>query len=137
MELITVKTSIKADVQEVWYCWTQPDHIIHWNFASDDWKCPNALNNLEPGGEFSWRMEAKDGSFGFDYSGIYEEIKKFEQIRKRLEDGRMVNISFVVGGDSTEVIETFEPDENNPDLQRQGWQAILENFRKYVERDRG
>lgn len=133
MEPITVSISIEADVRKTWDYWTSPDHITGWNFASEDWKCPSAINNLTPGGKFSWRMEAKDGSMAFDYSGVYESIDFLRTIRKKLDDARKVEISFSEYNGRTEVVVTYEPDENDPDLQRQGWQAILNNFKKYVE----
>jgi uncharacterized protein YndB with AHSA1/START domain len=130
---ITVNTRIQAPVQKVWECWTSPGHIIHWNFASEEWHCPSAVNDLQPEGKFSWRMEAKDNSFGFDFSGQYREIKLQEYILWVLDDGREVSIQFVAHEGETLVTETFEPDGNDPGLQRQGWQAILDNFKAYVE----
>jgi len=133
MTAITVKTAIASDIHRVWHCWTLPEHIVRWNHASGEWHCPEAENDLKPGGKFSWRMEAKDGSMGFDYSGTYEEIRKPVLIKKKLDDGRSVTITFEERGGVTELTEIFEPDDNDPELQRQGWQAILDNFRKYVE----
>ena len=133
MEPITVKTTVNAPLDKVWECWTQPDHITGWNFAAPEWQCPSAINDLVPNGKFSWRMEAKDQSIGFNYAGTYTEIKDKEMIRKKLEDGRGVIITFTEKEGKTEVVETFEPDANSPDLQRQGWQAILTNFKKYTE----
>lgn len=132
-ETITVKTKVAARVQKVWEYWTDPNHISKWNFASTEWHCPNAKNDLKPKGEFSWRMEAKDGSMAFDYAGTYDEVYDFKLIKKHLSDGRKIEISFTEHDGTTEVVETFEPDENDPDLQRQGWQAILDNFKRYVE----
>lgn len=134
MEPITVKATVSADLQTVWEHWTQPEHITHWNFASDDWHCPSAVNDLKPRGAFSWRMEAKDGSFAFDYKGVYEQIVDMGKIEKELEDGRKVVITFSERDGATEVVETFDPENQNPrELQEQGWQAILNNFKKYVE----
>jgi uncharacterized protein YndB with AHSA1/START domain len=130
---ITVSAQITASKENVWEYWTTPQHIVNWNFASDEWYCPSAENDLKPSGKFSWRMEAKDGSMGFDYSGQYESIKTHEIIELTLDDGRKVTIEFSESDGKTEVIESFEPDENDPDLQRQGWQAILDNFKAYVE----
>lgn len=131
---ITVQATINADIQKVWECWTQPEHITQWNFASDEWHCPSAFNDLEPGGKFIWRMEARDGSMGFDYKGVYVEIFDQESITKRLDDGRQVSLKFINKNEVTEVIESFEPEsENEIELQRLGWQAILNNFKKYVE----
>jgi uncharacterized protein YndB with AHSA1/START domain len=133
MNKITVKTFIKENLEKVWHCWTQPEHIVKWNFATSAWTCPNAVNVLEPGGKFVWRMEARDGSMGFDYTGTYIQIKENKYIKKKLEDGRQVEIWFTDKNGSTEVKETFEPDGNDPDLQQQGWQAILDNFKNYAE----
>lgn len=132
--LITVSTTVKAPIQKVWDCWTQPSHIINWNFASDDWKCPWAKNSVYKEGKFVWRMEAKDGSFGFDFSGIYDFVKENEQIDETLDDGRKVKITFREEGDQTLVTEVFEAETQNPvDMQKNGWQAILDNFKKYTE----
>lgn len=133
MKEITVECAIAADEKTVWEFWTNPQHITQWNFATDEWCCPNAINELEAEGKFSWRMEAKDGSMGFDYSGTYQEIVPYFKIGLTLDDGRAVIIEFKNKNGITTVSETFEPDENDPDLQRQGWQAILNNFKKYVE----
>lgn len=133
MKSITVKTIVNAAPAKVWEFWTSPEHIINWNFATPEWHCPSAKNDLKPGGTFSWRMEAKDGSMGFDYAGKYLKIDEPVLIEKELEDGRKVTISFEALDGKVEVIETFEPDDNDPELQRQGWQAILNNFKKYVE----
>lgn len=133
MNTITVNCTIKAPAHKVWECWTNPEHIVGWNFATEDWTCPSAVNELVAGGKFSWRMEARDGSFGFDYAGTYDRIDAPREIQKHLDDGRKVNITFTESDGMTEVTETFEPDENDPELQRQGWQAILNNFKKYVE----
>lgn len=133
MKEIEVECTIAADEKTVWEFWTTPKHITQWNFATDEWCCPNAVNELEAKGKFSWRMEAKDGSMGFDYSGTYQEIMPYSKIGLTLDDGRAVTIRFEHENGITTVTETFEPDENNPDLQKQGWQAILNNFKKYVE----
>ena len=134
MKSITVSTSVNAPISNVWECWTSPEHIVHWNFATDEWHCPAATNDLKPGGEFSWRMEAKDGSMGFDYTGTYEKIELHHLIEKKLEDGRAVSITFKEVGETVEVTEVLEiEDENSAEMQQQGWQAILGNFKKYVE----
>lgn len=132
---VTVETVIDAPIERVWACWTEPEHITHWNFASADWCAPSATNDLRVGGHFSWRMEARDGSAGFDFSGIYTAIEE----RKRIEyvmdgdDARKVSIEFSVQPDGCHVVETFETEETNPiELQRGGWQSILDNFRRYV-----
>ena len=133
MKMITVKTTINSDLEKVWEYWTTPDHITQWNFATPEWHCPSAKNDLREGGTFSWRMEAKDGSMGFDYAGKYIKIEKPTLIKKELGDRRRVEITFTTKNGGVEVVETFEPDENDPELQKQGWQAILDNFKQYVE----
>ncbi len=133
MNKITVSTKINAPVERVWEFWTNPEHIVHWNCATDEWHCPAATNELKSEGTFSWRMEAKDGSMGFDFAGVYRGIEPFKKIEKQLEDGRAVTILFSEQDGASEVTEIFEPDENEVELQRQGWQAILNNFKKYVE----
>ena len=131
--LITVKTTIAANIAKVWEYWTLPKHIVNWNFATEEWHCPKAENNLAANGKFSWRMEAKDGSMGFDYSGIYEKIELNKRIALRLDDNRKVEISFSTDNNVTTVEENFEPDNLDIEMQKQGWQAILNNFKKYVE----
>jgi uncharacterized protein YndB with AHSA1/START domain len=131
---ITVKTTVHAPVEKVWEYWTEPEHITKWNNASDDWHTPIAENDLTVGGKFHTRMEAKDGSFGFDFGGIYDEVKLNEIISYTLGDGRNVTITFKGQGDETEVIETFDAETTNSiEMQQAGWQAILDNFKKYVE----
>ena len=130
---ITVQLTVSANIEKVWEYWTKPEHIVNWNYATDEWMCPRAVNNLEPNGKFSWRMEAKDGSMGFDYSGTCKEIKVNKLIKLTLDGGREVSISFTEQNGLTKISETFEPDENDVELQRQGWQAILNTFKKYVE----
>jgi uncharacterized protein YndB with AHSA1/START domain len=131
---ITVKTTVNAPIGKVWKYWTEPDHITKWNNASDDWHTPFAENDLRVGGKFLSRMEAKDGSFGFDFGGIYDEVKLNEEISYTLGDGRKVNITFFDQENETEIIETFDAETTNSiELQQQGWQAILDNFKKYAE----
>lgn len=132
--LITISTDINADPLKVWSRYTQPEHIVNWNFASDDWHCPSAESDLRVGGRYSARMEAKDGSFGFDLSAVYDEIIDGEKIVYTLEDGRKVTTEFKVNGDMLTVSTTFEAEnENSLEMQRDGWQAILDNFKKYAE----
>jgi len=134
MNRITVKTSVKADIDKVWNYWTKPEHITNWNFASDEWCCPKAENNLHPNEKFSWRMEPKDGSMGFDFEGTYDKIINKKLISYKMSDGRKVDIEFKQNGNEIEVSETFDAEGTNTDeQQRAGWQAILENFKKYVE----
>jgi len=131
---ITVEATINASVQKVWECWTEPKHITQWCFASDDWHAPIAENDLRVGGSFMSRMEAKDGSFGFDFGGVYNDLKTHEHISYTMEDTRKVKITFDGDNNSTKVVETFEAETENPvEMQQAGWQAILNNFKKYVE----
>lgn len=131
---ITVETIVNAAVDTVWNAWTSPEHIIKWNNASEDWHTPRVENDLRAGGKFLSRMEAKDGSFGFDFSGVYDEVKTNELIAYTLGDDRKVSISFVRDGNTTKITETFEAESTNPiEMQKGGWQAILDNFKKYAE----
>ncbi|MCU7613960.1 SRPBCC family protein [Chryseobacterium sp. GMJ5] len=135
MEPITINSTISAPVQKVWDYFNTPDHITKWNFAHESWQCPSSENDLRAGGKFKTRMEAKDGSFGFDFEGIYDEVIPGEKIKYHLEDGRNVEIQFQkIDGDTTKVIQIFDPEQQNPiEMQRDGWYAILNNFQKYVE----
>jgi uncharacterized protein YndB with AHSA1/START domain len=131
---VTVSTTVNAPVEKVWSYWSLPEHITKWNTASDDWHTPRAENDLRKGGSFSARMEAKDGSFGFDFGGVYDEVIPNEVIAYTLGDGRKVTVNFTSQGDQTHVEETFEAESENPvEMQRGGWQAIMDNFKKYVE----
>src|SRR5437868_1418325 len=132
--IITVENTINAPVEKVWQYWTSPEHITKWNYASEDWHTPHAENDLRIGGKFSSRMEAKDGSFGFDFGGVYDDVQTHKRIEYTLGDGRKVVINFSGNGDSTTVEETFDPENTHPvDFQKSGWQTILNNFKKYVE----
>lgn len=131
---LTVETAINAPIEKVWTYWTEPAHITQWNFASEDWHSPRAENDLRVGGKFMARMEAKDGSFGFDFGGEYQEVKTHERIVYTMSDGRSVEISFSTDGNTTRVTETFDAESTNPlDMQQQGWQAIMDNFKRHVE----
>jgi uncharacterized protein YndB with AHSA1/START domain len=131
---ITVRTIIKSDVSLVWKTWISPEDILNWNTASDDWHTTSAENDFHPGGRFSYRMEAKDGSFGFDFRGTYDEININREIGLTLGDCRKVKIVFSDLGNKTEIVETFEAESiNSIELQKTGWQSILDNFRKYTE----
>lgn len=131
---ITVSVTINTPVAKVWDYWTNPEHIIHWNFASDDWHCPKAENDLRVGGRYCARMEAKDGSFGFDFETIYDEIVKNRLIAYTMSDGRQAVTHFESKGDTTDVSTTFDAEtENSVELQQQGWQMILNNFKKHAE----
>lgn len=132
--IITIENTVNAPVEKVWKFWTLPEHVTQWNHASDDWHSPSGTNDLKVGGSFSFRMEAKDGSFGFDFGGVYDEVKKNELIAYTLGDGRKVKVKFTDTGNSTNVVETFEAEKTNPvEMQKGGWQAILDNFKKYTE----
>ena len=132
--IITVEAFVNAPIDKVWESWTTPKHIVNWNFASEDWHAPKAENDLRPGGTFSSRMEAKDGSFGFDFEGVYDEVITNSLISYTLGDGREVVIKFTDTGNETHIVETFEAETvNAAELQRDGWQAILNNFKKFTE----
>lgn len=137
MEPITLDITILKPVSKVWECFTKADHIVNWNFATDDWTCPTAENNLEVGGHFDYRMEAKDGSFGFNFTGTFDEIIPLRKIKYHLDDGRKVEVTFEeTDASTTKMTETFDPDPSQPaQMQRDGWYGILNNFHKYVEND--
>lgn len=132
--VITVESTINAPVEKVWEYWSKPEHITKWNAASDDWHSPRAENDLRPGGKFSARMEAKDGSMGFDFAGVYDAVTQHEYIAYTMEDDRKVEVRFSREGNATKVVESFDAEDMNPhDMQRAGWQSILDNFKKYAE----
>lgn len=132
--VITVEATINAPVEKVWNYWTDPKHIVRWNNASDDWHTPKAENDLRVGGKFLSRMEAKDGSFGFDFSGEYTAVDKHKRIEYSLGDDRKVQVIFESKGNETKVTERFEAENTHSvEMQQAGWQAILDNFKKYVE----
>ncbi len=132
--VINIEAFINAPVEKVWIFRTEPKYIIHWNNASDDWHTPGAENDLRTGGKFLFRMEAKDGSSGFDFTGEYTNVEKYRLIEYVLDDGRRVKTSFTSDGKVTRVAEAFEAESLNPvELQRTGWQAILDNFKNFVE----
>ena len=131
---ITVKTTVKKSAEKAWELWTTPEHIINWNNASADWHTTKAENDLRAGGKFLSRMEAKDGSFGFDFWGVYDKVITNKFISYTMGDGRKAEIHFEGTGNETNVIETFEAEnENSVELQQGGWQSILNNFKKYAE----
>lgn len=133
---ITVQATISAPLEKVWDYWTLPEHITKWNAASDDWHTPHAVNDLRAGGKFISRMEARDGSVGFDFEGTYETVIKHVLIVYSIADGRKVKILFSGEGSETEIIETFDAEEiHSEGQQREGWQAILNNFKSYTERN--
>lgn len=131
---ITVETTVLANPEKVWESWNKPEHITQWNFAADDWHCPRAENDLRPGGKLRYRMEAKDGSFGFDFEAVYDEIAVQERISYTMTDGRQASTTFEDLGGRTRVRTTFDAEEqNSADMQKGGWQAILDNFKKHTE----
>lgn len=131
---ITVRAKISAPIDKVWDYWTTPKHIKNWNNASDDWYTPKAENDLRRGGKFVYRMEARDGSFGFDFGGEYTNIKPNKLIEYTIGDGRKVKITFSETDNKIEVVESFEAEATNSvEIQRDGWQSILNNFKKYTE----
>jgi len=131
---VTVEATVNAPVEKVWKTWSEPQHIKNWCAASDDWHAPKAENDLRTGGTFNTRMEAKDGSFGFDFGGVYDNVRRNELIEYTMGDGRKVHVTFSPSGDQTKIIETFDAETTNPvEMQRGGWQAILDNFKKYTE----
>ncbi len=131
---ITVNVTVNTPIEKVWKLWTSPEDITQWNSASDDWHTPKAENDLRAGGKFTWRMEAKDGSMGFYFGGVYTNVKENERIAYTMGDERKVEITFDTTADGVNITETFEAENTNPiDMQRTGWQAILNNFKKYAE----
>ena len=131
---ILVEATLDAPLARVWDAWTSPEHIVQWNFASEEWHCPSATNNLQVGGVFSYRMEARDGSFGFDFKGLYLDVLPQEKIIYDLGEDRLVVISFSTSGNKTMVLQAFVPETQNAlSLQKQGWQSIMNNFVKHVE----
>jgi len=134
--MITVKTTINASIEKVWNFWTLPEHITKWSFASPDWHTPYAENDLRESGKFKSTMAAKDGSMSFDFEGEYTLVKQNKAIEYIMADGRKVEISFNEIPNGVEVIESFDPETQNPEeMQRGGWQAILDNFKSYVEQN--
>ena len=131
---LTVKAVVHVPVDKAWEYWTEPRHVVNWNHASEDWHSPHASNDLRPGGKFLYRMEAKDGSHGFDFSGIYDEVKPYQTLSYVMDDGRKVSVVFTEHTDATEITETFEA-ENVYSIgqQQSGWQAIMDNFKRYAE----
>jgi uncharacterized protein YndB with AHSA1/START domain len=134
-EKVTISTTIHAPVERVWEAYTTPADITQWNFASDDWWCPSASVDLKVGGSYTARMEAKDKSFGFDFGAVYEEVEPHKAITLLMGDGRRARTTFEPAGAGTKVTTVFDAEGQNPiEMQRNGWQAILDNFRRHVER---
>jgi len=131
---ITISAQIKGDLKKVWDYYTLPEHITQWNFADPTWHCPWATNDMKPGGKYVARMEAKDGSFGFDFEVVYDQIVNQKSFSYTIGDGRKATVQFKPIGTMTEVTVAFEAEQQNPvELQRGGWQSILNNFKQYVE----
>jgi uncharacterized protein YndB with AHSA1/START domain len=131
---ITIETFVNSDIGSVWKAWNTPEDIVRWNAASDDWHTTSSTVDLREGGKFSSRMEAKDGSMGFDFWGTYTRVVENQLIEYELGDGRSVKIEFSEEDDGVRVVETFDAEnENSPEMQRQGWQAILDRFARHVE----
>ena len=131
---VTVQTTVNAPIEKVWQFWTMPEHIMQWNNASPDWHTPRAENDLRTGGSFVFTMAARDGSFSFDFGGIYDEVKMHELISYTIADGRKVTITFTPVNNGVDVSESFETESSNSrEMQQAGWQAILDNFKKYTE----
>ena len=131
---ITVESSVNAPVEKVWQYWNSPEHIVKWAAASDDWHTTKSENDVRAGGKFLSRMEAKDGSFGFDFGGIYDTVREHQQISYTLGDGRKVDVQFDAEAGKTQITEVFEAENmHSVEMQQAGWQAILDNFKKYVE----
>jgi uncharacterized protein YndB with AHSA1/START domain len=132
--IVTVQANLKAAIDKVWRYWNEPKHITQWAFASPDWHAPAAENDLRTGGKFKTTMAAKDGSVSFDFEGVYSNVETSKVIEYTIADGRKVKIEFIEKGDETEVRESFEAEAIHPvEMQRGGWQAILDNFKKYTE----
>jgi uncharacterized protein YndB with AHSA1/START domain len=133
-EKITVETVVNAPINKVWKCWNEPEHITQWAFASDDWHAPYADNDPITGGKFKTTMAAKDGSFSFDFEGVYSNVINHSLIEYAIPDGREVKIVFTKMGEGTKITETFDAEDTHPvEMQRGGWQAILDNFKKHTE----
>ena len=132
--MITVQTIVNASIETIWELWTSPEHVVKWNNASDDWHTPYAENDLKVGGKFKYTMAAKEGSMSFDFEGEYTNVKKHSLIEYEMADGRKVKIVFEKDAKGIKVIESFDPEtENSEEMQKNGWQAILDNFKKHVE----
>jgi len=134
--MITVQNTINASIDKVWKFWTEPEHIKNWSFASAEWHTPYAENDLREGGKFKSTMAAKDGSMSFDFGGEYTLVEKNKAIEYVLEDGRKVEITFTETPDGVEIIQSFDPEtQNSEEMQQGGWNAILDNFKSYVEQN--
>lgn len=139
MTQITVETTVERPIADVWHCWATPECIMQWCSGSADWHTPKATNDLREGGTFTTRMEAKDGSVGFDFGGTYTKVVENQQIDYTMDgDGRKVSISFEDRDGQTHVVETFDAESENPvEMQRAGWQTIMDNFKRHTEEHHG
>jgi uncharacterized protein YndB with AHSA1/START domain len=134
MTRITVTALVHKPLADVWNTWTDAKHIMQWNAATDDWHCPKAENDLRTGGKFSSTMAARDGSFSFDFEGVYDDVQPYERIAYTMADGRTCEILFTEENGGTRVMESFDAESQNPvEMQRGGWQAILDRFKAYAE----
>ncbi len=134
MDKVEIRAVVKGSIAKVWDAYTSPVHIVNWNFAIPEWHCPEAKNDLRVGGEYFARMEARDGSLGFDFKAIYNEVISERTFTYVLADDRVISVEFMPQGDSVEVFISFDPEGQNPvDVQKAGWQAILDNFKRYVD----
>nr|WP_315231735.1 SRPBCC family protein [uncultured Flavobacterium sp.] len=132
--MITVQSTINASIEKIWELWTAPEHVMKWNNASEDWHTPFAENDLKVGGKFKYTMASTDGTMRFDFEGIYTNVVNPSLIEYEIADGRKVKIVFEKDAEGIKVIESFDPETVNPEeMQKNGWQAILDNFKKYVE----
>jgi uncharacterized protein YndB with AHSA1/START domain len=131
---ITVQTTVNAPIEKAWQYWVSPEHIVKWNQASEDWHTPWAKNDVKPGGKFLFRMESKDGIMGFDFGGEYNEVKEHKTISYTMGDDRRVEVNFDTDGNTTTIVETFEAENSHSiEMQKQGWQSIMDNYKRYVE----
>jgi uncharacterized protein YndB with AHSA1/START domain len=131
---LTITATVNAPISKVWEYYNTPEHVTNWNNASDDWHSPTATNDLKVGGRFNYRMESVDGAHGFDFTGVYTTVEENKQLSYDMDDARHVDVMFASEGDATKVTVTFEAEaENSLEMQQQGWQAILDNFKKYTE----
>lgn len=131
---VTIEAIVSVPIAKAWNYWNKPEHITQWNFAHESWHCPSSENDLRPGGNLKSRMEAKDGSFGFDFEATYDEVIDHKRIVYTIADGRRVETEFSDLGGKTQIVTVFEAESENPvEMQKGGWQAILDNFKKYTE----
>ena len=132
--VVTVECTVNVPVAKAWEYWSNPAHIVRWNSASPDWHTPRAENDLRTGGSFSSRMEARDGSMGFDFGGVYDLVTEHKTINYTMADGRRVFIEFTNNGDSTHILQKFDAETMNPvEMQQAGWQSIMNSYKAYTE----